>query len=209
MAGNKYNIYAVLSEKGKEKVAEVSSVMEKAGLKSFFARGKEPHITLYLTEFKDHSLFHLMEKMKRVAQLHDPFEVRFEDQLSKTKGNWLFLDLEENRKLQHLSDHVVFEMNTLRDESASLPPWLGHYPSKLAAFKRYGSPNVFQNFEPHVTLLADYQDEGELDLFLESKGLKEIDFSESFKVEGIAIGEVDEFGQIEGEPIAYYPFGAI
>jgi hypothetical protein len=29
------------------------------------------------------------------------------------------------------------------------------YPAKLPAFERYGSPNVFMQFDPHLTLLAN------------------------------------------------------
>ncbi|WP_352339710.1 hypothetical protein, partial [Psychrobacter sp. 16-MNA-CIBAN-0192] len=74
---------------------------------------------------------------------------------SVTKSNWAFINLQPSRQLQRLSDEITLAIEPLRERNVTVPTWVKNYPNKLTAFKRYGSPNVFQNFQPHLTLLAN------------------------------------------------------
>ena len=85
-----------------------------------------------------------------------------------------------------------------------MPSWVKHYPNKLVAFERYGSPNVFQNFQPHLTLLANEQSAA---LALVKKALHAEPPQAQGEIIGIGIGVSDQFGQ-QKEILAKYFFDA-
>ena len=71
-----------------------------------------------------------------------------------------------------------------------MPGWMSGYPEKKRAFERYGSPNVFHNFDPHITLIAN-GDGMKIEQFLSLAVVP----TQKFKVIGIGVSAVDEFGQ--------------
>ena len=77
-----------------------------------------------------------------------------------TEGNYVMLDLDnnqingENPPLQQLSDAVALDLNLFRDTEAKIPDWAQSIPEKRKAFERYGSPNVFFEYNPHFSFMA-------------------------------------------------------
>ena len=70
------------------------------------------------------------------------------------------------------------------------------------AFERYGSPNVFQNFQPHLTLLANEQNPA---LAAFNKVMQAEPPQAQGEIIGIGIGISDQFGQ-QKQVIAKYFF---
>ncbi|NCB45753.1 DUF1045 domain-containing protein, partial [bacterium] len=123
--------------------------------------------------------------------------------LEITSGNWFFINLERNRNLQALSDAVVKLLSPLRVPSDFIPDWAKSMPNKVEYISKYGSPNVFDEFNPHLTLTASTDGE-KLANFLETHF--ESDFAQNISGEIIAIGYgiADRNGQIE-KPIEIFP----
>ena len=83
-----------------------------------------------------------------------------------------------------------------------MPTWVKNYPNKLTAFKRYGSPNVFQNFQPHLTLLAN---EKSPQLAVINKQIQANPSKAQGQIIGVGIGISNQFGQ-QKQVIAEYFF---
>jgi len=65
--------------------------------------------------------------------------------------------------LQAMSDAVVQATFTLAKPNQAVPPWVYNLPkaeqaAKIAMLKKYGSPNVFTQFQPHLTVAFDTAD---------------------------------------------------
>ncbi|ODN42641.1 2'-5' RNA ligase family protein [Piscirickettsia litoralis] len=195
-----YDIFLVPDKAAHHTVNKISEELQQVGLESLFKQGYLPHITLYLTGYPATTLDSLKKQVKRLASRWSPFAVKF-DRLQPTKNNWLMLQVKNSRKLQRLADEVTLAAEPLRAANPKLPNWVLKYPNKLEAFKRYGSPNVFSNFQPHITILAK-SNQSQLTNFMSR-------FGEHFKpaqvkVLGIGIARVNNNGQVIKELAIYY-----
>ncbi|WP_068092086.1 2'-5' RNA ligase family protein [Novosphingobium rosa] len=195
------DIYAIPSRPVVEAVAQASEKLGKRGMKTFYAQGHAVHATLYLTQYPSSATPALKAAIARLAKSGKRFPLTVGG-AERTVSNWLFLKVQRSPDLQRLADQVTLAAEPLRDHTVSPPGWMKDYPAKLPAFERYGSPNVFAQFEPHLTLLANETNPG-LGAFVaeaeqsrpEARG----------QVEGIGIGIVDANGQIV-KTVAEYRF---
>ncbi|MGF1740086.1 2'-5' RNA ligase family protein [Vibrio profundum] len=200
-AGNiTYNVFLIPAKTVDQTVKNVSERLSRHQLDSLYKKGYLPHVTLYLTEYPEGSLAAIEKQAKQLAGHWHSFSLTL-DELQRTKGDWLMLDVENSRDLQRLADQATLAMEPLRATNPQLPSWVSQYPNKLESFKRYGSPNVFANFQPHITLLPK-SDSIKLDSFMNSYGA-------SFKpikteVIGIGIAEVNKNGQARKDLASYY-----
>lgn len=195
-----YNVFLIPAKTADQTVKTISSQLKHEKLSSLYSQNYLPHITLYLTEYPQGSLATIQTKLKQLTAQIKPFYITL-DKIERTKGDWLMLNVENSRELQHLADSVTVAMEPLRALNPQLPNWVAKYPAKLAAFKRYGSPNVFTNFQPHITLLPQ-ADSTKLDSFM-------LQYGNNFKpttlkVEGIGIAKVNANGQAKQELASYY-----
>ncbi|EAS63490.1 putative signal peptide [Vibrio angustum S14] len=195
-----YNVFLIPAKAADQTVETISSQLKHEKLNSLYSQHYLPHITLYLTEYPEGSLAAVKAKVKQLTAQIKPFYITL-DKIERTKGDWLMLNVENSRELQHLADSVTVAMEPLRAPNPQLPNWVAKYPAKLAVFKRYGSPNVFTNFQPHITLLPK-ADSTKLDSFM-------LQYGNSFKpttlkVEGIGIAKVDANGQAKLDLASYY-----
>ncbi len=186
------DIYAIPSKPIVDAVAQTSRELGKHGMKTFFAQGQAAHVTLYLTRYPASAEPQLKAAVAKVAEgcKSVPLTV---DGSERTASNWLFLRVTHSAALQRLADEITLAAEPLRSHDVTPPAWMREYPAKLPAFERYGSPNVFMQFEPHLTLLANETNPG-LTAFmaeLEQNPPKAIG-----KVDGIGIAIVDANGQI-------------
>lgn len=159
-----YNVFLIPAKTVDQTVKTVSNQLSQHQLQSLYSKGYLPHVTLYLTEYPNGSLPAIEKKAEQLASHWHPFALTL-DELQRTKGDWLMLDVENSRDLQRLADQTTLAMEPLRATDPQLPAWVSHYPNKLESFKRYGSPNVFANFQPHITLLPK-SDSTKLDSFM-------------------------------------------
>ncbi|MFM2476752.1 2'-5' RNA ligase family protein [Celerinatantimonas sp. MCCC 1A17872] len=194
------DIFALPSESIQNLVKENSQTLSHLGMTTFYAKGKQPHITLYLTEYPEQALPKVKKVVHQLANQTAVFNLSAQG-ISVTKGNWVFIDISWSKQLQNLADKTTLALEDYRAKTPNLPDWVKNYPNKLAAFNRYGSPNVFQNFQPHMTLLANEQN-ASLETF-KRQVAKQLPHAQG-KVSGIGIAIVDPLGQ-PTKIIATYP----
>ncbi len=184
-----YNVFVIMDNNAKENVENISKGLKEAGIDSLYSKGYAIHITLYLTEYKPESLKKIKEVVNKIAKETKPFDVNFY-RLRKTGGNWFMLDAENNGIIQGLADEVTVRLNKYRATDAKVPDWAKSIPEKVKSFNLYGSPNVFMNFDPHITLLTP-EDPAKIDTFTSKYNFKPF----KAKVIGIGIAQVDDLGQ--------------
>ena len=159
-------------------------------MKSLFAQGYQVHLTLYLTEYDSKRLPEIQKIVSQFARRQSKFAISFTG-MHSTAGKWLMLDNQPSPELQQLADEITVQLVKLRDKNAQLPDWVKAYPEKVKTFERYGSPNVFTQFNPHVTLLTPNEF---------SDGVAKFEASYTFQpftaqAVGIGIAQVDALGQ--------------
>lgn len=186
------NVFAIPSQNIKNTVADVSAKLNNEGMETFYEKGFPVHVTLYLTQFDESAVPSILEKVEALTATQTSIPLTANG-FTVTAGNWVFVDAEVSHELQRLADTVTLALEPMRDNKAPLPGWVNAYPVKKAAFERYGSPNVFQNFEPHMTLLAAEQSEA-LKAVAEKMKLKP-PFAKG-SVTAIGVGLADDKGQV-------------
>ena len=184
-----YNVFVIMDNNAKENVENISKGLKEAGIDSLYSKGYAIHMTLYLTEYKPESLKKVKEVVNKIAKETKPFDVNFY-RLRKTGGNWFMLDAENNGIIQGLADEVTVRLNKYRATDAKVPDWAKSIPEKVKSFNLYGSPNVFMNFDPLITLLTP-EDPAKIDTFTSKYNFKPF----KAKVIGIGIAQVDDLGQ--------------
>ncbi|MBO1271715.1 2'-5' RNA ligase family protein [Shewanella sp. 4t3-1-2LB] len=200
-AAQTLDVYAIPSKPIVQLVSDTSKQLATYGMQSFYQQGRPVHITLYLTTFPDDSDAAIKQAVQQLSQQYQPIPLIAKG-FTVTKGNWAFIDVERSRELQRLADKVTLALEPLRDPHPVLPEWVKAYPGKLAAFERYGSPNVFQNFEPHLTLLAA---EKNPQLVKFQQLMQQQIPRANGEIIGLGIGVTDEWGQ-QRQVLAEYFF---
>ncbi len=194
------NVFAIPSDNIQNTVADVSSELKNDGMERFFEKGFPVHVTLYLTRFDEEKVPAILDEVQTLSATQPSIPLTANG-FTVTAGNWVFVDAEVSHDLQRLADTVTLALEPMRDTTAPLPGWVKAYPVKKAAFERYGSPNVFQNFEPHMTLLASEQSEA-LKAVAEKMTLKP-PYAEG-RVTAIGVGLADDKGQVS-KVLKVYP----
>jgi len=197
-----YNVFAVPSPEIVELVSDFSKEMEKFDLQTLYTRGFVPHATLYLTSFTEDKLGAVKKRIAEVAAAKKSFPLEIQG-THLTKGRWYFLDIVPNVKLQSLSDEFVFILSDLRNPHYKAPSWTKCCPAKQVTFEKYGSPNVFDQYNPHLTQLAS-EKSPKLDAFIES--IKSSPPAVSGRIIGIGFAPVNPLGQAKAgsEEIFYF-----
>lgn len=198
------DIYAIPSRPIVAAVDAASADLARQGMTTFRARGQAVHATLYLTQYPTRALPRLKAAIARLARGRQAFPLVV-DGAERTPTNWLFLKVGRSPALQRLADEATLAAEPLRDHGLTPPAWMKDYPAKLPAFERYGSPNVFMQFDPHLTLLANESNPALAAYMAQAaqnppraRGL----------VEGIGIALVDGNGQIV-KTLAEYRFARL
>ena len=192
---SKFNVFAVVSEDiEKHFVKAAETLQQEENLESFPLKGYQVHCTLYMTQFPADIENEITQKIAELASNTSEFEIQTTG-LEITAGDWFFMNLDRNRNLQTLSDRVVEILSPLRAQSDYIPEWAKQFPTKLEYITKYGSPNVYSEFNPHLTMLAK-SDGVKLKNFIEKH--KTSDFAQKIagKIVAIGIGIGDRDGQI-------------
>lgn len=199
---DKINVFAVVSE-NIEAAAKVASVDLKTSenIETFTLNGYQPHCTLYMTAYPVGRQKLLAALVRKIAKNTRQFKVNSKG-IEVAASDWLFLSLENNKELQALCDNVANSLAFLREKSDYVPEWAKSMPAKVECIKKYGSPNVFSQFDPHLTLLAK-SDGAMLRRFKANARSKFYDKVIEGKVVAIGYGLADRNGQIK-EPIEVF-----
>ncbi|MFC3909731.1 2'-5' RNA ligase family protein [Legionella dresdenensis] len=156
------------------------------------------HITLYLTRYDARNLTKIIARVKNLAGQQPRFTITTTG-IELNSHLYASLAVKKNPVLQHLSNRIVMSLSQLRDHKTQLPSWTRGNPEKTASFSRYGSPNTFDCFEPHISLFdgnrADKAMFQKLTAFIAQYNMQ----NESVQVTGIGVGIVNREGQIVKE----------
>ena len=123
-----------------------------------FPRPHFPHLTLYLSKFPESSLSHLLGAIREAAKT-PAFTMPCVSNVSSAAvtGNYSMLQVAISSCLQNMSDMVVKRTHHLALPNQTAPDWLLMMPEPLRSMKldmlsRFGSPSVFAQFDPHITV---------------------------------------------------------
>jgi len=128
-----------------------------------FVHRDDPHITLYLTDFVESSLNDVLVAVKKVlAEQGQICQVELSGMDAGATG-YVMWNVELSDCLQRLSNSVVLATYQYATPNQSIPPWVNSLPKaerekKIAMIEKYGSPNVFSEFQPHLTIAYDTKD---------------------------------------------------
>ncbi|OIN83301.1 2'-5' RNA ligase family protein [Francisella sp. TX07-6608] len=199
-----YNIYIIPDTTADKYVKEFDDSLAKTDvLEKYkttpFIKNHPVHLTLYLTSFQSKYIKDINSQLANLAKNTEPFYIETTG-FSAGKSGFVMLDIKNSQSLQQLSNVVIKDLAKYRNKDYPAPSWVKFYPSKLVSFEKYGSPNAFAEFNPHISILAaNLQTDQERDSF-------DKDFNEiiknmklkptSFKIKAIGFGEVDENGQV-------------
>lgn len=199
-----YDIFLIPSEKATNYIANFNkSLAETNILKKYsivpFIKNHPVHLTLYLTSFQSKYISNINSELKTLAESTKPLHIETKG-ITVGKSGFVMLDIKKSKKLQNLSNNVIKNLAQYRNKNYSAPDWVKFYPKKLKYFKKYGSPNAFSEFNPHLSILAaDLKNDKIRNCFVK-------DFNEvidginikptDFKINAIGLGEVDNNGQV-------------
>jgi hypothetical protein len=126
-----------------------------------FTTKHTPHVTLYLADFMEDtdSMEELVTVLKEtVPVLLVPCNMTLDQPLPySAKSGYAMIGVELSTCLQLLSDTLVHRTHHLITQPAPIPDWVYALKEPLRSRKihliqQYGSPNVFSEFQPHVTV---------------------------------------------------------
>ncbi len=202
---DKINVFCVMSEniEAEVKVASVD-LKVKENVETFALKGYQPHCTLYMTAYPKGREKMVGAIVKRIAKGTKQFFISTTG-IEVASSDWLFMGLENNKKLQSLCNKICDKLAFLRAKSDYVPEWAKNMPEKVKCIKNYGSPNVFSQFNPHLTLLPKSNIEM-LKRFKEFCTEKNYNKPVMGKVVAIGYGFADRDGQIK-TPIEVFPLG--
>jgi 2'-5' RNA ligase len=194
------NLFAVPSSAIVAEVARQSDTLAGLGMKTFYEKGHRVHATLYLTTYPADAVDSVQAAVEQIASDHSSFPLEVKG-IEVTRSNWVFLQVVRTAQLQRLADEITLAAEPFRDHSVAPPKWMEQYPAKLPAFRRYGSPNVFMQFQPHLTLLADEKNSALADYRTK---VQQQPPTATGSVVAIGVGIADSLGQIT-KTLATYP----
>lgn len=199
----KLNVFVVVSENIENSFKEAATLLNaEEQLESFPLQGFQTHCTLYMTQYPIGIQADILQKVAELAKTTKVFPISTTG-LEITDGDWFFMNLERNRNLQTLSDNVVAMLSPLRAASDYVPEWAKSNPNKVDYITKYGSPNVYAEFNPHLTFLPKSDGE-KLQRFLSKHASQAFAKPITGEIIAIGVGLADKNGQIK-EPLQIYP----
>lgn len=169
-----------------------------------------PHITLYLTNFMYLKYSDIDHVMTQLVPKFTACNVTMTDRTT-VSGSYVMWDVLSSSCLQHMSDAIVNETSAFIQQNQPVPDWVHNISDptirekKILYVQKFGSPNVFDMFSPHVTLAADDKSPAAL-----ADAASKLSISScTFFTEKIALGTVGEFGTVlRNEKMTVYTIGS-
>jgi len=166
-----------------------------------------PHVTMYLTEYIAADISDVVRTVDALvpdlAKKIGDCRIAFGDPFAQ--GEYFMWKTKVPACMQKLADNLTMELAKYRNPSQEVPDWVYELPepersNRIEFVKKYGSPNVFQYFSPHVTLA--WSDQDDLTKLLTLNYPKFV-----FKVEKLGLGTVGDHGSvIRGKDVAQWTF---
>ena len=117
-----------------------------------------PHITMYLTTFEDKYAEETILAFAKSVEGLRGCKVTMKEIYAS--GDYFMWRAENTDCLQKLSNRVVNSTSKYRDPNYQTPDWVKDITDEAERKKKeyycehYGSPNVFDGFDPHFTLIT-------------------------------------------------------
>ena len=116
-----------------------------------------PHITLYLTEFQEGVQDDIIQILENLIH-KSPIRISSNELI--INGAYAMYGIENTVALKSLSNSIVLALYKYREPGQLVPDWVYNLPEptrskKIGYVQKYGSPNVFDEFDPHVTVGYD------------------------------------------------------
>ena len=186
-----YNVFVIMDNNATKNVENISKGLKDAGIESLYSKGYAVHLTLYLTEYKPEALKTIKDTVNKIANQTKPFDMEFY-KLEKTGRKTLAVYAKNNQNIQQLADEITVNLTKYRKKDIKTPEWVRYFPEKEKLLNLYGSPDVFINFNPHVTLLTQ-ENSSKINSFISNYNFT------PFKTKAISlgIGKVNNLGQIK------------
>lgn len=156
------------------------------------------HLTLYLTEYDDSQISNIESTVATLAKNTTQFAIR-DKAIALKASNFLMLDVENNLELQILADKITANLMNYRDKNAVIPAWAKSDPLKSTLFASYGSPSVFDGFNPHFSIFVAKIAASDQDVFNTdiNNQIKRLNFTPTqYQVTDLGIAITDKDGQI-------------
>ncbi|CEG58849.1 2'-5' RNA ligase family protein [Legionella fallonii] len=109
------------------------------------------HITLYLATYEETQISAVIKQTQDLAQKQKNISIATERFHASTSG-YVMLALEQNERLQQLSNKTLSQLAELRDQHASTPDWASKDRKRQELFKQWGSPSVMSYYQPHFSV---------------------------------------------------------
>jgi len=200
------DIFLALSEKVENTAVQLNGIInEKVPENEInFKTNAIPHISLYLTLFEDTTsvLDALTQLIPTLGHSDCVITLPPSTSVGGAYGMW---EADRIHCMQYFSDAIVNNTYEFIVPDQPVPSWVYQLPEpvrseKLALFKKYGSPNVFSQFDPHITL-AYAPNATNLDQVFANLPVPLVDYV----ARQIKVGLVDERGIIDiGDVIASF-----
>ncbi|EFA80786.1 hypothetical protein PPL_06372 [Heterostelium album PN500] len=121
-----------------------------------------PHITLYLTQFLETEIGSIVNDINAIFEQIQQKALNCKINCIETVviGQYGMWNVEVNPCLQYISDLIVNTTCKYIVPNQPIPSWVYELPEpvrteKIDMITKYGSPNVFSQFQPHITLAWD------------------------------------------------------
>ena len=115
-----------------------------------------PHVTLYLTEFDNNNITDLVETLKSSDLTRQLVEI--DDVM--VNSAYAMYHVNNNPSIHQISDTIVQLAKEFITPNQTVPEWVYNLPEparsrKIEYVTKYGSPNVLEEFDPHLTVGYD------------------------------------------------------
>lgn len=163
------------------------------------------HITLYMTDFPTSNFTLIKEYTQKLGTHWQTLHLTAQDFIASPQG-YVMLRLQKNKTIQSYADALVTALAPLRALSTPIPAWAQQDPKRVTLCKQYGSPSVFNYFNPHLSVFsADHLSTNQHKLLYKDlqEAIQEFTRTHPIKIpvqaSALGIGIANEAGQITQE----------
>eukprot|EP01135_Chromosphaera_perkinsii_P000801 Nk52_evm89s151 gene=Nk52_evmTU89s151 len=162
--GVSLNIHVSVGASVEKEVYALGKCLEENGIENMIGWDwAVPHVTLYLTEFKKHGIWRKAKLILDVVRgtmkgSHlRACDVTVMPTASLPIHSYGMLKVQKSQCLQSLSDNIVQATKGNLADNYTIPAWIDSLPDgktknrKKELAQKYHSPNVFDQFQPHIT----------------------------------------------------------
>ncbi|KAL7718880.1 Protein kinase A anchor protein nuclear localization signal domain-containing protein [Entamoeba marina] len=160
-----YNINIRFESNAENQIIDfVNEITSLSGIENYIDFTKcAPHVTLYLTSFPEDKIDEISVVVAQT--LREMRGCHIHPTTMYVSGSYFMWTVEKNECLQLLSDTIVNATAQYRNTSYECPGWVYGLPDgeskerKIKYCELYSSPNVFEEFDPHITLVYNDKDD--------------------------------------------------